>query len=98
MTKTAKKQNTKTLITIDYPKTGEVIWSGHYAVRISGGLCEEVEISIDGGNWALCRHEAGHCWFDLHGIKDGVHELTARIIGNGGNSAVTRKFKVSGNR
>ena len=94
MGKTAKAQK-KVKFTIDYPETGEVIAGDHYAVRISGPQGEEVEISIDDGDWALCRNEAGHWWFDLQHLSYGEHRLAARMIKDGDIGISMRKFKVS---
>ena len=94
MAKTTKKRKTEKL-TIDYPKANELLWGGHYAVRINAPRGEKVDISIDGRDWALCREEAGHWWFDMCGLADGEHKLAARMIKNGEVVVSLRKFKVS---
>ncbi|MCX5786240.1 MAG: hypothetical protein NTX59_11185 [Elusimicrobia bacterium] len=95
MTKATKKQKTERYITIDYPKTNEVIRGGYYAVRISAPRGEKVEVLVDGSDWTLCRNEAGHWWFDLSDLADGEHKLAARILKDGEAVVSLRKFKIS---
>jgi hypothetical protein len=94
MAKTVKAQKKRELV-IDYPKAGEAVWSGHYAVRISAPASAVVEARVDAGAWMLCRSEAGYWWLDMSGLADGEHELAARLISNGDSSTALRKFKVA---
>ena len=93
MAKTKKRTMVK--LTIDHPKADEVIWGGHYAVRISIPQDEAAEISIDGSTWMRCRHEAGHCWFDMHNLADGEHKMAVRVIKDGEAGVSLRNFNVS---
>jgi len=81
-------------LSIDYPKADEIIWGGHYAVRINAPHSEKVEVSLDNGKWVACRNEAGHWWLDIHGLTEGDHTLVARIV-NKRITTVVRGFKVS---
>lgn len=80
--------------TIDFPQVGELVYSGHYAVRISAPECGGVELSLDGGRWQECRNEAGYWWFDLQGLSAGAHNIAARI--SGGGAPISRRDFVAG--
>ncbi|MBI4218427.1 MAG: hypothetical protein HY610_04860 [Elusimicrobia bacterium] len=78
---TAKKSKPKKedYLIIDYPKEGETLAAGHYAIRIaSSSTAETVEISIDGGLWQPCRQGAGYFWYDWKLIPAGAHKCAAR--------------------
>lgn len=66
-------------IAIDYPVMGERLDSGHYAVRISASGGDQVQISVDRGEWMWCRSAGGYYWFDWHSIPSGRHEIVARM-------------------
>ncbi|MCG3205051.1 MAG: hypothetical protein KCHDKBKB_01768 [Elusimicrobia bacterium] len=63
---------------IDFPRDGEVVGGGHYAVRISAEGGAEVEISFDDGDWMSCRYAVGHWWFDWSPVNQGEKRLRAR--------------------
>jgi len=67
------------MVTIDCPKSNEIISGRHYVVRISAAPCDKVEISIDGGTWEPCAKEAGSWWFRLNRFAPGEHRLAARV-------------------
>jgi len=90
----AKSVKTEKL-SIDYPKTDEIVWSGHYAVRITAPHGEKVEVSIDNGKWTPCRSAAGHWWLDIYGLGEGEHGLAVRTTGDKRITAAMRRFKVS---
>ena len=95
MAKTEKKMKAQKRISIDYPKTNEVISGEHYSVRISTAPCDKVELSIDGGAWAPCSNSAGFWWFHLGGLAVGTHKLAARVKISGETSFALRKFEVN---
>lgn len=69
---------------IDYPGEGDMIYSTHYAVRISLDAADAVEISIDNGAWQACRNAAGYYWFDWQPDSEGIHRLEVRArVGKG---------------
>ncbi|MGD9643298.1 MAG: hypothetical protein AB7V08_11230 [Elusimicrobiales bacterium] len=94
MAKTEKATKTRKKIGIDYPKANEVVSREHYAVRITAAPCDKVEISIDGGTWALCSNSSGFWWFHLGGLAGGTHRLAARVAISGETSFALRKFEV----
>jgi len=65
-------------LTIDYPCEGDRVLAGHYAVRISAQDCDTVEISVNEGDWALCRCDVGYHWFDWTPTQCGRHVIRAR--------------------
>lgn len=95
MAKTEKAIRTGKKIGIDYPRTNEVVSGEHYAVRITAAPCDKVEVSIDGGTWALCSNSSGFWWFHLGGLAAGTHRLTARVKISGETSVALRKFEVN---
>lgn len=67
-----------------YPKEGEVITSPTYTFHI-GAIPEanNVEVSIDQGDWKPCRQALGLWWYDWADYEPGYHVLLARTrIGN----------------
>lgn len=62
---------------IDYPKTGETVLRGHYAIRVAGGNGES-QVSIDGGEWQPTRSDAGFEWFDWFPETPGSHRIAFR--------------------
>lgn len=95
MAKTEKKTKAQKQITIDYPKSNELVSPDHYAVRISTAPCEQVEISIDGGTWWPCTNSSGFWWFHLNGLPVGTHSIAARVKISGETSFALRKFEVN---
>jgi hypothetical protein len=69
----------KNYIGIDFPQVGEILTSGHYALRVSTSATEGVEVSIDGKEWQPCRECVGFWWLDWSGYGSGVHTVVARI-------------------
>jgi len=71
-------------LAIDFPQEGEFVRPGHYAIRLTAPAGSQVEISINDGNWELCRHAVGYYWYDWTPGKAGSQELVARSkIGKG---------------
>lgn len=68
----------KAAVAIDFPKEGEEIPSGHYAIRLSasGG---NVEVSFDGKTWHPCREAVGHHWYDWFPAEPGRFSIQARV-------------------
>jgi hypothetical protein len=64
---------------IDFPKEGEKILSGHYAVRVSAKPGLDVEISTGGDVWWACRESVGFFWFDWWPTKAGRTTLSVRV-------------------
>lgn len=61
---------------IDFPRLGERVRRGHYAVRISAPA-GECHVSIDGGGWRGCRRDSGFFWYDWSAER-GAHRIMAR--------------------
>ena len=62
---------------IDFPREGDTVLPGHYAVRISAKSGSDVEIST-GGDWQACREAVGYFWFDWWPTKPGRTTLSLR--------------------
>ncbi len=81
--KKTKKTSPKEYVVIDFPQSGDIFGSAHYAVRI-GASSAPVEISVDRNGWQACREAGGYFWYDWNHIPQGHHALVARIkISNG---------------
>lgn len=82
---------------IDYPQDGEEISLARYTMRIGcpGGALE-VEVSVNGGPWLVCRSAVGYWWHDFTGGEAGLHRLSARARDNEGRLSVSseRLFSV----
>ncbi|MFH1259337.1 MAG: hypothetical protein ABII74_05965 [Elusimicrobiota bacterium] len=65
---------------IDFPVKGKVITSPDYCIRLSAVPGNRVEISVDGGQWNLCRESAGFWWFEWADYAVGNHTLSAQIV------------------
>lgn len=93
--KTAAKVVAKETVplTIDYPAKGEIISSSEYVVRLSSVPGYRVEISIDGGDWNLCRESAGFWWFDWANYPVGSHTISAQVVDADGK--VLKKVKTN---
>lgn len=63
---------------IDFPREGERVRPGHYAVRIAADGAQRVEVSINGGEWRACRSSVGYFWYDWRPEAPGRQELVAR--------------------
>lgn len=49
---------------IDYPRDGERVIAGHYAIRLTIDDAQSAQIRINGGAWCDCRESVGHFWHD----------------------------------
>ena len=65
-------------VVIDYPREGDLLLSGHYAVRITSAHDNQVQISINNGDWQDTRAAGGFFWFDWWLSKPGKYTLVAR--------------------
>lgn len=69
---------------IDYPKEGESVLPGHYAVRISAKTAGSVEVSINNGPWHTCRTADGYHWYDWTPSTPGRATISARCKSSNG--------------
>lgn len=65
-------------LSVDFPTEGELVFPGHYAVRVQALDAASVEIAVDGGGWNACREALGYHWFDWNPSEPGSHEIVAR--------------------
>lgn len=85
-------------ICIDYPKSNEVVYCGHYCFRLgcSKGNAEWMKVSINEGPWQDCRCANGYWWFDWWNFQTGSFTAEALASLNGKQiKTAKRKFKVS---
>ena len=75
-----RKDSPNTFITIDFPKTGERIHPQHYAICIRAHEGDNVQLSINQGDWKPCHFARGFYWFDWHNIPNGKHEIVAKMM------------------
>jgi hypothetical protein len=69
---------------IDFPKEGQEVQAGHYAVRVSARPGFDVEINTGGADWFPCREAVGFFWFDWWPAKPGRTTLALRVkVGKG---------------
>jgi hypothetical protein len=73
-------------IVIDYPTEGEVVSGLAYSIRVGASGNGSVEVSINGGDWAPCRHSVGYWWFDWGYYMRGSYEITARMVNSRGKA------------
>lgn len=68
----------KSKLQVDYPKVGELVARGHYAVRISG--CQgDCQIAFTGAtDWQNCRRDGAYHWFDWNPTETGAHRISVR--------------------
>lgn len=79
--KTAELQ---TEAAVDFPKEGEMVLPGHYAVRISAKPGYDVEINTGGAEWTPVRESVGYYWYDWWPAKPGRTVLSVRVkVGKG---------------
>ena len=76
-------------VAVGYPRENEKVFPGHYAVRLTGYPGDQVQISINNGDWQDCRFAAGHFWFDWYPMKPGKYSLVARLKRGGKGKAVS---------
>lgn len=85
-------------VRVEYPKEGEALAGPCYTFRI-GAIPEadNVEVSIDQGEWKPCREALGLWWYDWAGYSKGEHTLAARSRKGDGLSATSnlRRFTVA---
>lgn len=75
--RTAKPPKAPAVI-LDYPREGETVSPGAYAIRVAAACDHKVEVSIDGGPWAECRQSVGYFWYDWAPSAPGEHRIVAR--------------------
>lgn len=51
-------------VSIDYPKEGEAVRSGHYSIRLTADGASSAQVRFEGGDWVDCREAVGHFWLD----------------------------------
>jgi len=66
-------------IIIDYPQSGETLYAGTYSIRISAPTAEHVEVSINSGEWLVCRLQSGFWWYDWALWGPGSLTIMARM-------------------
>ena len=66
-------------VAVDYPKSGELVVSREYTLRISAAAPDSVEVSIDDQAWQPCRPAEGFWWLDWSGYRAGPHSVLARV-------------------
>lgn len=84
-------------VRVEYPQEGEVLASPCYTFRIgTSPQANNVEVSIDQGDWKPCRESLGLWWHDWADYSKGEHVLSARsLIGESVWSLSTpRRFTV----
>lgn len=98
-TRSTKKQVKDISPQIDFPRNGETVGMGHYAVRISAQAGSDVEISFDKGAWLSCRYAVGHWWFDWTASVKGPHSVAVRARGAQGKWQPSKEvlFQVADN-
>lgn len=77
--KTVAKKAPRAAATIDYPREGEAVRPGHYAVRATAQGFSQAQLRINGGEWLECREAVGHFWLDWAPVSGAATlELRAR--------------------
>ncbi|MBI5244696.1 MAG: hypothetical protein HY922_13590 [Elusimicrobia bacterium] len=74
-------------IEVQYPQEGEKVYKGHYAVRVDIQNVQNVQLSINSGDWQDCREASGHYWFDWYPAEAGSFRIVARALGPDGGEA-----------
>ncbi len=92
----SKTKETPLIVAIDYPREGDTVLAGHYAIRLSGMPDCTVQLSINGKDWQACRFAAGYFWYDWWPAKPGKTTMEARTQKGKGQpkSAPTRSCTV----
>lgn len=80
-----KEKDMPVSISILYPEENEVITYYNYTIKIATNSTGKVEISIDAGNWQLCRQSDGFWWYDWANYPKGKHRIAARTRDDKGN-------------
>lgn len=60
----AAPKRARLAVSIDYPREGDPVRPGHYAVRLSVSAPSVVQVRFDGGDWLDCREAVGFRWRD----------------------------------
>lgn len=68
----------KLSVIVDYPREGDLVRPGHYAVRIDALGAAEVQVKLDGTDWLECREAVGFFWYDWSPQKPGPVVVAAR--------------------
>ena len=81
---------------IDYPRDGEAVFAGHYAVRVSAPGAAQAQVKADAGPWWDCREAVGYFWWDWS-AEPGERELLARARRGKGRwvPSAARRVRVS---
>lgn len=83
----AEKPAVESFIIVDFPQEKEVISSAEYTLRLGASPdAQNVEVSIDGGDWRACRQAVGYWWFDWSGYSKVAHKLSARVMTQDGRT------------
>lgn len=51
-------------VSVDYPREGEAVRPGHYAIRLTAAGAAQAQARLNGGEWRECREAIGHFWLD----------------------------------
>ena len=84
-------------VNVDFPAQREKITSSEYTFRIAATSdVELVEVSVDAGEWTLCRHASGYWWYDWSGYAVGRHTVSGRARMRDGSTMTSesRSFRV----
>jgi len=83
-------------VSIDYPREGESVRSGHYAIRLTASGATSAQVRLDGGEWLDCREAVGHYWLDWS-PKAGSASIEARARAGKGRwtAAAARPISVA---
>lgn len=73
-----KAPPSKLNVVVDYPREGDLVRPGHYAVRVDAPGAAEVQIRLDGMDWIDCRQAVGFFWYDWSPQKPGPVVVSAR--------------------
>lgn len=49
---------------IDYPREGDLVAPGQYAIRVTAAGATQAQARVNGGEWSDCREAVGHFWHD----------------------------------
>lgn len=68
----------KLSVVIDYPREGDLVRPGHYAIRVDAVGADQLQLRLDGTDWIDCREAVGFFWYDWAPQKPGAVVLSAR--------------------
>lgn len=69
---------------VDFPREGDSVPLGHYAIRVGAPADGTVEVTLDGKAWNVCRNAVGYYWYDWRPEKAGRAAIVARFKGPAG--------------